>query len=88
MACAESAANQCNDFLVQVPAANVLCIGWSSDGGQLALGQTDGGIALRDAGGVPLGLLDAMPDIPVTLLAWGPARCSSCTQLDALQFTL
>jgi hypothetical protein len=60
---------------VQVPAAHMLCIGWSCDGGQLALGQADGGIAIRSAEGVPLGLVNSMAGTPVTSLAWFPSRC-------------
>ena len=59
---------------VQVPAAHMLCLGWSCDGSQLALGQADGGIAIRSADGVPLGLVNSMAGTPVTSLAWFPSK--------------
>lgn len=79
--------------LLQVLDAIVLCLGWSSDGSTMALGRADGCIALRNADGVPLSLVDATPGVPVTSLAWAPTRCTPasrrrqlvpCTQLFAV----
>lgn len=70
---------------MQVPAAHMLCLGWSCDGSQLALGQADGGIAIRSAEGVPLGLVSSMAGIPVTSLAWFPSRCLIIRQACCLK---
>lgn len=55
-------------------AVTVMSLGWSSDGSLLALGQADGRVAIRNAAGVALHLLDAMLGVPVSSLAWAPCR--------------
>ena len=51
-----------------------MCLGWSSDGQCLALGLADGRVAVRNAAGVGLTTLDALPGVPITSLSWAPAR--------------
>jgi WD40 repeat protein len=80
MACRMLFCNGHDWVAVQVPTAHMLCLGWSCDGSQLALGQADGGIAIRSAEGMPLGLVNSMAGIPVTSLAWFPSRCLTIRQ--------
>ena len=53
-------------------AVAVLCLAWSSDGQALAMGQADGRVALRDASGVAVAIVDAVDCAPVTGLSWAP----------------
>ncbi len=56
----------------------VLCLAWSSDGQTLALGQSNGKVAMRDASGVTLATLDAVSCAPVTALSWAPQTPCAC----------
>ncbi len=68
-----------------------MSLAWSSDGSMLALGQADGCVAVRDATGVPLSVLDGVPGVPVTSLSWSPCRrvrtAHSCAVLLSLLVT-